>query len=82
MSRESFDMDKPSKPRAGALVPFGVFAIFYVGLSVWANDFYRVPMIIAFLVASAVALCLNVRKPLEEKVESRRMRGAWASRTS
>lgn len=70
MSRESFDMDKPSKPRAGALVPFGVFAIFYVGLSVWANDFYRVPMIIAFLVASAVALCLNVRKPLEEKVET------------
>ena len=70
MSRESFDMDKPSKPRAGALVPFGVFAVFYVGLSVWANDFYRVPMIIAFLVASAVALCLNVRKPLEEKVET------------
>ena len=70
MSRESFDMDKPSKPRAGALVPFGVFAIFYVGLSVWANDFYRVPMIIAFLVASAVALCLNIRKPLEEKVET------------
>lgn len=70
MSRESFDMDKPSKPRAGALVPFGVFAIFYVGLSVWANDFYRVPMIIAFLVASAVALCLNVLKPLEEKVET------------
>lgn len=70
MSRESFDMDKPSKPRAGALVPFGVFAVFYVGLSVWANDFYRVPMIIAFLVASAVALCLNVLKPLEEKVET------------
>ncbi len=70
MSRESFDVDKPSRPRAGALVPFGVFAIFYVGLSVWANDFYRVPMIIAFLVASAVALCLNVRKPLEEKVET------------
>ncbi len=69
MGRESFDMDKPSRPRAGALVPFGVFAVFYVGLSVWANDFYRVPMIIAFLVASAVALCLNIRKPLEEKVE-------------
>ena len=70
MSRESFGMDKPSRPRAGALVPFGVFAVFYVGLSVWADDFYRVPMIIAFLVASAVALCLNIRKPLEEKVET------------
>ncbi len=70
MSRESFGMDKPSRPRAGALVPFGVFAVFYVGLSVWANDFYRVPMIIAFLVASAVALCLHIRKPLEEKVET------------
>lgn len=70
MSHESPVQDKPKGPCASALIPFGIFALFYVGLSVWANDFYRVPMIIAFLVASAVALCLNIRKPLEEKVET------------
>lgn len=61
---------EPLKPHACALIPFAVFAAFYVGLSVWANDFYRVPMIIAFLLASAVALCFNFRKPLEAKVET------------
>lgn len=62
--------DQTITPRASALIPFFVFAAFYVGLSVWANDFYKVPMVIAFLVAGAVALCQNIRKPLEQKVET------------
>lgn len=62
--------DQVTVPRASALIPFFVFAAFYVGLSVWANDFYKVPMIIAFLVASAVALCQNIRIPLDKKVET------------
>ncbi len=52
-----------------ALIPFLVFVLFYVGLSLWANDFYSVPMPIAFLVASAVALCLNRKVPLMARVE-------------
>ena len=57
------------KPNAIALFPFLVFAVFYVGLSVWARDFYRVPMVIAFLVASAVSLALNRKKPLDERID-------------
>ena len=57
------------KPSAWALVPFLVFAVFYVGLSVWANDFYKVPMTIAFLIASATALVFNRRMSLEKKVD-------------
>ncbi len=57
------------RPSALALVPFLVFAVFYVGLSVWANDFYKVPMTIAFLIASATALVFNRRMTLEKKVD-------------
>jgi len=62
------------KPSGIALIPFLVFAVFYVGLSLWASrlgfdmPWYKVPMPIAFLVASAVSLCIG-RKKLEEKVD-------------
>ena len=59
-----------------ALLPFLVFAVFYVGFSLYAKHlgvdmpFYKVSMPVAFVVASAFALCFNRRKSLEEKVES------------
>ena len=58
------------------LLPFLVFAVFYVGLSLYAGNkgfdmpWYKVPMPIAFVVASAVALCMERRKTLEQKVET------------
>lgn len=58
-----------------ALLPFGVFAVFYVGLSVWAGSlgldmpWYRVPMPVAFMVASAVSITLGRRRSLEERIE-------------
>ena len=62
-------IDKSIKPSSLALLPFLVFAAFYVGLSVWARDFYKVPMVIAFLVASAVSVALNSKKTLTEKID-------------
>ena len=56
-------------PRFRALIPFFVFVVFYLGLSIWAHDFYKVPMPTAFLVASAAALVLDHKRPLGEKVE-------------
>ena len=56
-------------PRFRALIPFFVFVVFYLGLSLWAHDFYKVPMPTAFLVASAAALVLDHKRPLAEKVE-------------
>ena len=56
-------------PRFRALIPFFVFIVFYLGLSIWARDFYKVPMPTAFLVASAAALMLDHKRPLAEKVE-------------
>ena len=68
MSEESKSL-RNIKPNGWALLPFLVFAIFYMGLSVWAKDFYRISMPVAFLVASASAMFFNRRKPLEEKID-------------
>ena len=62
------------EPRASALIPFAVFAVFYVGLSLYAGirgfdmPWYKVPMPIAFLIASSVSFLWG-RKTLEEKVD-------------
>ena len=68
MNEQNMPFPAP-EPRARALVPFFVFAAFYLGLSLWAHDFYRVPIIIAFLVASAVALMFGRERPLAERVD-------------
>jgi Na+/H+ antiporter NhaC len=51
-----------------ALLPFAVFLLFYLGLSLWSGDFYAVPMPTAFIAASAAALAMG-RGSLEEKIE-------------
>ena len=53
-----------------ALIPFLVFAVFYVGLSLYVGDFYRVSMPVAFMVASATAMCFNRRLTLAEKIDA------------
>ena len=58
------------RPNGRALIPFLVFALFYVGLSIQANDFYKVPMPIAFLVASATALFMGRKRKLADKIET------------
>lgn len=52
-----------------ALLPFVVFLVFYLGLSIYANDFYSVPMPIAFIVASATAFLIDFKTKLNDKVE-------------
>ncbi len=62
--------DTHTRPNGLALLPFLVFLVFYLGLSLWAHDFYKVPMPIAFVVASAAALFLNLRRSLSDKVDT------------
>lgn len=52
-----------------ALIPFLVFIIFYFGFSLWTRDFSKVPMTVAFIISSAVALVLNRKEKLNKKVE-------------
>ena len=69
MTQFAADFPAESKPRFGALIPFFVFLAFYCGLSLWCGDFYLVPMPLAFLCASAVAVLIDRRRPLADKVE-------------
>lgn len=52
-----------------AIIPFIVFVLFYFGFSLWTRDFSKVPMTVAFIISSAVALILNHRERLHKKIE-------------
>lgn len=52
-----------------AIIPFIVFVIFYFGFSIWTRDFSCIPMTVAFLISSAVALILNHKEKLSKKIE-------------
>ena len=52
-----------------ALLPLGVFLILFLGVGIVTNDFYKMPVLIAFMIATAVALVFNRNKSFEEKIE-------------
>ena len=54
---------------AKALIPFIVFVVFYFGFSIFTMDFSSVPMTVAFIISSAVALTLNHKEKLSKKIE-------------
>lgn len=53
-----------------ALSPLVVFMVFYLGMSLWMGDFYKMPLAVAFLVATAWGLALMRRVPFAERVET------------
>lgn len=57
------------KPKFKAIIPFIVFILFYFGFSIWTKDFSKVPMTVAFIISSAVALTLNHKEKLNKKIE-------------
>ena len=69
MGKETEIFPPERKARWQALLPFGIFVFFYVGLSILANDFYKISMPVAFLVASSAGLLMDHKRPLQQKVE-------------
>ncbi|MEG2788578.1 MAG: Na+/H+ antiporter NhaC family protein [Romboutsia sp.] len=51
-----------------ALLPLGVFLILFVGSGVITGDFYKMPALVAFLIAGGVALLFNKKESLETKM--------------
>lgn len=51
-----------------ALSPFIVFMIVYLVGSLIAGDFYKLPLTVAFLIASAYAICITPKVPLKERI--------------
>ncbi len=63
--------DKPGKSMNGwlALSPLLLFLCIYLVSSIVAEDFYKVPIAAAFLLASAYALLITKSETIERKVE-------------
>lgn len=53
-----------------ALSPLIAFVLFYLVASLVAGDFYKVPITVAFLFASIMAVALSPKLPLTERIEA------------
>ena len=51
-----------------ALLPLGVFLVLFVGSGLITGDFYKMPSLVAFLIAGGLALLFNRKVSLEEKM--------------
>jgi len=51
-----------------ALSPLGVFIILYLVTSIIAGDFYKVPITVAFMIASIYAIVVHGGRPLKERI--------------
>ena len=52
-----------------ALSPLGVFIAFYLVTSIFAGDFYKIPITVAFMVSSIYAIAAFRGKPLKQRID-------------
>ena len=66
MNKENITIQR--KPSLWALSPLFVFLCLYLVTSILVNDFYKVPITVAFLFSSVYALLITRRLPLSERI--------------
>ena len=66
----SIMLNTNSDPKSNwwSLSPLLVFLCFYLITSIFINDFYKVPITVAFLVASCYAVLITQRMSIEERI--------------
>ena len=52
-----------------ALSPLFVFIVAYLATSLAAGDFYKIPLSVAFLIASMYAIAMSGGKPLSKRID-------------
>lgn len=52
-----------------ALLPLMTFIVIYLGISIVLGDFYKVPITVAFLISSCVAILTLRGKPIKERMK-------------
>lgn len=57
------------KPNGWALTPLLVFLVLYLVVSIIVNDFYKVPITVAFTISSIYAVLISKGKSMEERLE-------------
>ena len=60
----------PAKANAWALLPLWVFLIAYLAVSLAAGDFYKMPITVAFLLASVVAVTACKGASITQRIEN------------
>lgn len=66
--QEVLRMEK-QKGNGWALLPLGVFLVLFVGSGIITGDFYKLPVLVAIIIAAIVALAMNRKDSLNVKVE-------------
>ncbi len=56
-------------PNPLALIPLGVFLLSYLAVSLAAGDFYKMPITVAFVLASVVAIAMSRGGSLHRRIE-------------
>lgn len=52
-----------------ALLPLGIFLLLFIGTALITKDFSKMPVIVAFVIAGAVALSMNWKEKFSSKVD-------------
>lgn len=60
-------MENTPKPSFLALSPLFIFLGVYLITSIIVNDFYKVPITVAFLISSLAAIVMTTHLPLSER---------------
>lgn len=53
----------------GALIPLLVFLLTYLVVSILAGDFYKMPITVAFVISSVVAIAISKGGKLSNRIE-------------
>ena len=61
-------MDRKTKKGLLALSPLAVFILLYLVTSIFAGDFYKIPITVAFMVSSAYAVIIAGGRPLMQRI--------------
>jgi Na+/H+ antiporter NhaC len=66
---EVFRIVNEKKGNALALLPLVVFMVLFLGVSLVMKDFYKMPVVVALIIASTIAILQNNTIPIDLKVE-------------
>ena len=57
------------KTNISVLLPIAIFLVLFLGVGIMTQDFYKMPAIVAFLMALVVAMCQNRTLSFDEKIK-------------
>lgn len=60
---------KQTRGNGWALLPLGIFLALFIGSGIITGDFYKLPILVAILIAVAAALAMNRKESFTTKVE-------------